>query len=61
MTIPGAENGRIPRFDSFLSVITSRLSANKAIMPDMPQSIAGFINIETFNPFDVEGFSLLPM
>lgn len=59
MTIPGAENGRIPRFDSFPSVITSRLSANKAIMPDMPgESIAGFINIETFNPFDVEGFSL---
>ena len=59
ITIPGAENGRIPRFDSFPSVITSRIEANKAIMPNMPgESIAGFINIETFNPFDVEGFSL---
>ncbi|MFV8816146.1 TonB-dependent receptor [Haliea sp. E17] len=56
--VPGAENGRIPRFDSFPSVITSRVEANKAILPSMPgESVAGFINIHTFNPFDQEGFS----
>ncbi|MCK9505932.1 MAG: TonB-dependent receptor plug domain-containing protein, partial [Porticoccaceae bacterium] len=43
--VPGAESGRIPRFDSFPSVITSRLEANKAILPSMPgESIAGHIN-----------------
>lgn len=57
--VPGAESGRIPRFDSFPSVITSRLEANKAILPSMPgESIAGHINVRTFNPFDQEGFSL---
>ncbi|WP_017443921.1 TonB-dependent receptor [Gayadomonas joobiniege] len=57
--IPGAENGRIPRFDSFPSVITSRIEANKAITAKMPaESIAGFINIHTFNPFDSQGFAL---
>ncbi len=57
--VPGAENGRIPRFDSFPSVITSRVEANKAILPSMPgDSIAGNINIHTFNPFDQEGFAL---
>lgn len=57
----GAENGRIPRFDSFPSVITSAVEANKAITPDMPgEAVAGFIDIRTFNPFDIEGvaFSL---
>jgi TonB-dependent receptor len=57
--VPGAENGRIPRFDSFPSVITSRVEANKAILPSMPgDSIAGHINIHTFNPFDQEGFAV---
>ncbi|MFA5495636.1 MAG: TonB-dependent receptor [Porticoccaceae bacterium] len=57
--VPGAESGRIPRFDSFPSVITNRLEANKAILPNMPgESIAGHINVHTFNPFDQEGWSL---
>ncbi|MBD2857766.1 TonB-dependent receptor [Spongiibacter sp. KMU-158] len=56
--VPGAENGRVPRFDSFPSVITSRIEANKAILPSMPgESVAGFINIHTFSPFAQEGFS----
>lgn len=56
--VPGAENGRIPRFDAFPSVITSRVDANKAILPSMPgESVAGFIDIRTFNPFDTDGFS----
>lgn len=59
INVPGAENGRIPRFDSFPSVITSRVEANKAILPSMPgDSIAGYINIHTFNPFDREGFAV---
>ncbi|MDO6692874.1 TonB-dependent receptor [Aliiglaciecola sp. 3_MG-2023] len=59
IVIPGAENGRIPRFDSFPSVITSRIEANKAITAKMPgEAIAGFINIGTFNPFDVQGWSV---
>lgn len=57
--VPGAENGRIPRFDSFPSVITSRVEANKAVLPSMPgESIAGFINIHTFSPFDQEGWTM---
>jgi TonB-dependent receptor len=57
--IPGAQNGRIPRFDSFPSVITSRIAVNKAITPDMPgEAVAGFVNIETFTPFQYEGFRL---
>lgn len=56
--VPGAENGRVPRFDSFPSVITSRVEANKAILPSMPgEAVAGFINIHTFSPFAQEGFS----
>lgn len=56
--VPGAENGRIPRFDAFPSVITSRIEVNKAITADMPgEAVAGFVNIETFSPFDREGFS----
>ena len=47
-----------PRFDSFPSAITSAIEVNKAITPDMPgEAVAGFINIETFKPFDREGFS----
>lgn len=55
--VPGAQNGRIPRFDSFPSVITSAVEANKAITPDMPgEAVSGFINVKTFSPFDAEGF-----
>ena len=54
--VPGAENGRIPRFDSFPSTITSRVIAHKAITPDMPGgAVAGLIDIQTFNPLDKEG------
>ncbi len=54
----GAEDGRIPRFDAFPSVITSKIEINKAITPDMPgESTVGFVNIETFKPFDREGLS----
>lgn len=58
VSVPGAENGRIPRFDSLPSTITSRVVANKAILPSMPgESVAGYVDIQTFKPFDVEGFS----
>lgn len=54
---PGAENGRIPRLDSFPSVIVSAVEANKAITPDMPgEAVAGFIDLRTFDAFDKEGF-----
>jgi len=54
--VPGAENGRIPRFDSFPSVITSAVEVNKAVTPDMPgESVAGFVNMNTFSPFQYEG------
>lgn len=57
--IPGAENGRIPRFDSFPSSITSQVEINKAVLPSMPgESVAGYVNIKTFNPFDREGLSM---
>ena len=57
--VPGAENGRIPRFDSFPATITSRIDANKAVLPSMPgESVSGYINIQTFSPFDAEGLSL---
>lgn len=40
--VPGAENGRIPRFDSFPAVITRQLKVNKAIMANMPgEAVAG--------------------
>lgn len=59
ISVPGAENGRIPRFDSLPSTITSRIDANKAILPSMPgESVSGYIDIQTFKPFDVEGLSL---
>ena len=58
INIPGVENGRIPRFDSYPAVITSQVVANKAITADMPgESISGFINIKTFRPSDVDGLS----
>jgi TonB-dependent receptor len=54
--VPGAENGRIPRFDSFPAVITRQLKVNKAIMADMPgEAVSGYIDIETHSPFDQEG------
>ncbi len=56
--VPGAENGRIPRFDSFPAFITSKLTVNKAITADMPgEAVSGFVDIETNNPFDREGVS----
>ncbi|MEM6545985.1 MAG: TonB-dependent receptor, partial [Pseudomonadota bacterium] len=56
--VPGAENGRIPRFDSFPAVITKQLSVNKSVMANMPgEAVSGFINIETHNPFDQKGFA----
>ena len=56
--VQGAENGRIPRFDSFPSVITSRIEVNKAVLPSMTgEAVAGFVNIETFDPFTRDGFS----
>ena len=55
----GAENGRIPRFDSIPAVITSSVEANKAVTPDLPGApILGHININTFSPFETEGFGL---
>ena len=57
IVLPGAENGRVPRFDSFPAVITSRIEANKAITADMPgEALAGFINVATHDPFSKEGF-----
>ncbi|WP_084399114.1 TonB-dependent receptor [Henriciella aquimarina] len=53
----GAENGRIPRFDSIPAVITSSIEANKAVTPDTPGApVLGHINIKTFSPFAKEGF-----
>lgn len=55
----GADNGRIPRFDSIPAVITSSIEAHKAITPDLPGApVLGHINIKTFSPFDTEGFGL---
>ena len=57
--IPGVENGRVPRFDAYPTVITSQVVANKAITADMPgESISGYINVKTFLPSDVNGWSL---
>lgn len=56
--IPGTENGRIPRFDAYPSVITSQILANKAITPDMTgEAVSGFLNIKTFSPTDQEGLN----
>jgi TonB-dependent receptor len=57
--VPGVENGRIPRFDAYPAVITSQVVANKAITADMPgESVSGFINVKTFQPSDIDGWSL---
>lgn len=54
----GAEDGRVPRFDAFPSVVTSKIEINKAVTADMPgESTVGLINIETFKPFDRAGWS----
>ena len=54
----GAEDGRIPRFDAFPSVITSKISINKAILPSMPgESTVGYVDIETFKPSQRDGWS----
>lgn len=59
IAVPGAENGRIARFDSFPSVVTAAVEANKAITPDMPgEAVSGFINIRTYSPFDREGLGV---
>lgn len=59
ISVPGAENGRIARFDSFPSVVTAAVEANKAVTPDMPgEAVSGFINIRTYSPFDREGLAV---
>ena len=56
--VPGVENGRIPRFDAYPAVITSQVVANKAITADMPgEAVSGFINVKTFRPSDVDGWT----
>lgn len=55
----GADDGRIPRFDSIPAIITSSVEASKAITPDTPGApVLGHININTYSPFDTEGFGL---
>lgn len=57
--IPGVENGRVPRFDAYPAVITGQVVANKAITAEMPgESISGFINVKTFRPSDIDGWSV---
>ena len=59
ISIPGVENGRIPRFDAYPAVITSQVVANKAITADMPgESISGYINVKTFEPSEIDGWSV---
>ena len=54
--VPGAEDGRIPRFDSFPASITSGIEVNKAITANMPgEAVSGFINVQTASPFDRDG------
>jgi TonB-dependent receptor len=56
--VPGAENGRVPRFDSIPSVVTRAVEANKAVTPAMTgEAVAGLINIRTFDPFERSGLS----
>lgn len=56
--VPGVENGRIPRFDAYPSVIASQVVANKAITADMPgESVSGYINVKTFTPGDTDGWA----
>jgi len=56
--VPGVENGRVPRFDAYPSVIASQVVANKAITADMPgESISGYINVKTFAPGDIDGWA----
>jgi TonB-dependent receptor len=56
--VPGVENGRIPRFDAYPSVIASQVVANKAITADMPgESVSGYINVKTYQPGDNDGWA----
>lgn len=58
ISVPGADNGRVPRFDSIPSAIISSVEVNKAVLPSMPgEAVAGHVNIDTFSPFDREGAS----
>ena len=57
--VPGVENGRIPRFDAYPSVVASQVVANKAITADMPgESISGYINVKTYSPEDNDGWAV---
>ncbi len=53
----GAEGGRVPRFDSIPTVIVGSIEAIKTLTPSLSaEAVAGTININTFNPFSIEGF-----
>ncbi|MEO0589374.1 MAG: TonB-dependent receptor [Pseudomonadota bacterium] len=55
--VPGAEDGRIPRFDSFPAAITRGIVVNKAITADMPgEAVSGYIDIQTASPFERDDF-----
>lgn len=55
----GADNGRIPRFDSIPAVITSSVEATKAVTAATPGApVLGHINVNTYSPFDTEGFGM---
>jgi len=55
--VPGAEDGRIPRFDSFPAAITRGIVVNKAITADMPgEAVSGYIDIKTASPFERDDF-----
>lgn len=53
----GAEGGRVPRFDSIPTVIVGSIEAIKTLTSSLSaEAVAGTININTFNPFSIEGF-----
>jgi TonB-dependent receptor len=55
--VPGSDDGRIPRFDTFPSVIASQVQVHKAVTPDMPgESAIGYINMQTFRPRAGQGW-----
>lgn len=55
----GAEGGRVPRFDSIPTVIVGSIEAIKTLTPSLSaEAVAGTININTFNPFSIEGFGV---
>lgn len=50
ISLPGAENGPIPRFDTLPSTVSSRVDANKTILPSMlGESVSGYIDIASFD------------